>query len=116
MDLLKQAGVFAVLTLAVGLAPLVMAVAYVIRPTDSRLALMRPVSLAGLFSALTGGAIGFVNVLTGIATLPELTADGFRRIAVGAAESLVPMAVGFASLTAAWLLVAAGMGRTIGGR
>ena len=30
---------------------------------------------------------------------------------VGAAESLVPMFVGFASLTVAWLLVAVGMGR-----
>ena len=31
--------------------------------------------------------------------------------AIGAAESLVTLFVGFASLTAAWLLVAAGMGR-----
>jgi hypothetical protein len=116
MDLLRHASVFALLTLAVGLAPLGMAVAYVIRPSDSRLALMRPVSLAGLFSALTGGVLGFLHVLRGIGMTPELTADGYRRAAIGAAESLVPMFVGFAALTTAWLLVAAGMGRSTAGR
>lgn len=116
MELLRHTGMFALITLAVGFAPLVMALAYVIHPTDTRLALMRPLSLAGLFSALTGGAIGFVNVLTGIAMMPELTADGFRPMAAGAAESVVPMFVGFAALTAAWLLVAAGMGRSTAGR
>jgi hypothetical protein len=34
-----------------------------------------------------------------------------RQAAVGAAESLVPVFPGFACLTVAWLLVAAGMGR-----
>jgi hypothetical protein len=38
-------------------------------------------------------------------------ACAWRVIAVGSAESLVPALVGFASLTAAWLLVAVGMGR-----
>ncbi|HEV2985143.1 MAG TPA: hypothetical protein VGX46_12170 [Vicinamibacterales bacterium] len=41
----------------------------------------------------------------------ELTRESYRVIAVGAAESLVPVLVGFASLTMAWLLVAVGMGR-----
>ena len=41
----------------------------------------------------------------------ELTAETYRVMSVGAAESLVSMFVGFASLAAAWLLVAVGMGR-----
>lgn len=41
----------------------------------------------------------------------ELTEETYRVMAVGAAESLVPVFVGFASLTVAWLLVAVGMGR-----
>jgi hypothetical protein len=116
MELLRQAGLFALLTLVVGLAPLAMALAYVVRPTDHRLALMRPVSLAGLFGALTGGALGFLNVLRLIGMTPEFTADSYRRFATGASESLVPLFVGFAALTAAWLLVAAGMGRSVAGR
>jgi hypothetical protein len=34
----------------------------------------------------------------------------YRVMAIGAAESLVTMFVGFGCLTVAWLLVAAGMG------
>jgi hypothetical protein len=43
----------------------------------------------------------------------ELTGAWHQVASVGAAESLVALFVGFASLTGAWLLVAAGMGRRI---
>lgn len=111
MELLQHAGWFAKLTLLIGLAPLVMAVGYLIQPSDTRLALMRPLSLAGLFSALSGGSLGFLNVLRGMGMAPEFSADASRRFAVGASEALVPVFVAFAALTAAWLLVAAGMAR-----
>jgi hypothetical protein len=110
MNVLREASLFALLTLILGVVPLVMAVVYVIRPTERHLALMRPLSLAGLFAALTGGLLGFINVLRVVWTR-ELTADVYRVMAVGAAESLVTMFVGFASLTVAWLLVAVGMAR-----
>ena len=110
MSMLRQASLFALLTLIVGFVPLIMAVVYLIRPTERHLALMRPLSLAGLFAAIAGGVVGFMNVLALIWTR-ELTADTYRVMAVGAAESLVPVLVGFASLTVAWLLVAVGMGR-----
>jgi hypothetical protein len=101
---------FALLTLVVDFVPLVMAVVYVVRPTERHLALMRPLSLAGLFAAITGGVLGFINVLRFVWTR-ELTAETYRVMAIGAAESLVPMFVGFVCLTVAWLLVAVGMGR-----
>jgi hypothetical protein len=110
MGMLRQASLFALLTLILGFIPLVMAVVYVARPTERNLALMRPLSLAGLFAAMTGGVLGFINVL-GFVWTRELTAETYRLMAVGAAESLVSMFVGFASLTVAWLLVAVGMGR-----
>jgi hypothetical protein len=110
MGMLRQAGVFAVLTLILGFVPLIMALVYVIRPTTRHLALMRPLSLAGLFAAIAGGVLGFINVLRLVWTR-ELTAETYRVMAIGAAESLVPILVGFASLTVAWLLVAVGMGR-----
>jgi hypothetical protein len=71
---------------------------------------MRPLSLAGLFAAITGGVVGLINVLR-IMWTRDLTAETYRVMAVGAAESLVPVLVGFACLTVAWLLVAVGMGR-----
>jgi hypothetical protein len=108
--MLRQASLFALLTLILGLVPLVMAVVYAIRPTERHLALMRPLALAGLFAAIAGGVLGFINVLRFVWAC-ELTAETYRVMAIGAAESLVPVLVGFASLTLAWLLVAVGMGR-----
>jgi len=111
MDLLRHAGNFALLTLVIDLVPLVMAVVYVVRPTERALALMRPFSLAGLFAALSGGALGFLHVLRGIGATPEFTPAAYARIATGASEALVSTFVGFACLSAAWLLVAVGMSR-----
>jgi hypothetical protein len=110
MEMLREASIFARLTLLVGLLPLIMAAVYVSRPTERYLALMRPLSLAGLFAAVAGGVLGGINVLKVVWTR-ELTPENYRVMAVGAAESLVPVLVGFASLTFAWLLVAVGMSR-----
>jgi hypothetical protein len=105
-------GLFALLSLMLDFVPLIMAIAYVIRPTEQRLALMRPLSLVGLFSALAGGIVGLLNVLRGAATAQQgFTGETYRIMAIGAAESLVAVFVGFACLSAAWLLVAAGMAR-----
>ena len=114
MDFFRNASIFALLTLAVGIIPLIMAMVYVRRPTERHLALMRPLSLAALFAAIAGSVVGGMNVLT-LAWTRDLTAENYRVMAVGAAESLVPVAVGFASLTVAWLLVAVGMGRRAAG-
>ena len=111
MTVLRDASIFALLTLIVGLVPLVMGVIYVLRPTERNLALMRPLSLAALFASIAGLVLGCINVLSFMWTR-ELTAKTYSLMATGAAESLVPLLVGFASLTLAWLLVAVGMGRT----
>ena len=112
MEVLRHAGIFALLTLAIDLVPLAMAVVYAVRPTERHLALMRPFSLAGLFAALSGSTLGFLHVLHGIGVTPEFTAASYGRIATGASEALVSTFVGFASLSAAWLLVAVGMSRS----
>jgi len=110
MDMLRNASIFALLTLVIDFVPLVMAAVFVIRPTERHLALMRPLSLAGLFAALSGGVLGFINVLRYV-WAHELNAETYRVMTVGAAESMVTVFVGFACLTVAWLLVAIGMGR-----
>ena len=111
MQMLRNASLFALLTLLLDFVPLVMAVLYVIRPTERHLSLMRPLSLAGLFSGLAGGALGFINGLVGIGARRDSFVDVYRVVAIGAAESLVPTFLSFACLTVAWLLVAAGMAR-----
>jgi hypothetical protein len=110
MSMLRQASLFAILTLILGFVPVVMAVIYAIRPTERHLALMRPLSLAGLFGAIAGGVLGLINSLRFLFSR-DLTAESYRLLTIGAAESLVPMFVGFACFAVAWLLVAVGMGR-----
>ncbi len=110
MEMFRQAGLFAKLSLLLGLIPFVMGWVYLVRPTERHLALMRPLSLAGLFASLAGAVIGLINALSAVwRTGP--TTDVTRLMAVGTAEALVTLLVGFASLTVAWLLVAAGMSR-----
>ncbi len=113
MSMLRNASLFALLTLILGVVPLVMAVVYASRPTERNLALMRPLSLASLFAAIAGMLLGFINVLHLFWTRGA-TSETYRVMAIGAAESLVPVLVGFASLTVAWLVVAIGMGRRSG--
>ena len=113
MSMLHNASLFARLTLILGVVPLVMAVVYASRPTERNLALMRPLSLASLFAAIAGTLLGFINVLNLFWTRGA-TSETYRVMAIGAAESLVTVLVGFGCLTVAWLVVAIGMGRRSG--
>jgi hypothetical protein len=111
MEMWSQMGWFAKISLLIGVLPLVAGGMNVIRPTERRLALMRPISLAGLFAALAGAVVGFINALTALARASEFTPALVPRLAAGASESLVTVFFGFACLTVAWLLVAVGMQR-----
>ena len=108
MNVLAQASIMALLSMAVTLAPMVMGITYAIWPTEGRLALMRPLSLAGIFSGLTGFSVGVINVLAGLAS--TLTPDS-RLVYLGLSESLVTLFVSFGCLTVGWLCVAFGMRR-----
>lgn len=113
MEMLRQASNFALLTLTIDFVPLVVAILYVVRPTEHRLALMRPVSLAGIFSALSGTVVGVLNLLRGMAATGDPFVASRGTVYVnGLSEALIPVFVGFACLTVAWLLVAVGMSRS----
>ena len=111
MNVIRNASLFGLLSLALAFVPLVTAIVYAWRPTERHLALMRPLSLAGLFAAASGTMLGLINALMPFWRL-GFTTEAYTIVAIGAAESLVHLFVGFASLTAAWLLVAVGMSRT----
>lgn len=109
MTVLREAGIAALASMLVALFPVVAGMAYLVSPTESRLAMVRPISLAALFAGLAGLMIGFINVLKGIWSA-EAGID-WRIFAVGLAESLVPLTLAFGALTFAWLCVAIGMRR-----
>ena len=109
LEMLSQASLFALFSLFVGVLPLGFGVAYAIRPTDQRLALMRPISLASIFAGLSGSLSGAINVLRMVwITQPPVDTS---VVAVGSAEALVPMFVAFGSLTVAWLCCTVGLKR-----
>jgi hypothetical protein len=52
LQMLSQASLFALFSLVVSVLPLGFGAAYAIWPTEQRLALLRPVSVAGIFGGL----------------------------------------------------------------
>jgi hypothetical protein len=109
VEMLGNAGIVALLSMLVSIFPLGAGLAYLLWPSEHRLAMMRPVSLAGLFAALTGTVTGAINVLKMIWTTTGPVP--WPTVAVGAAEALVTLLLAFGSLTVAWLCVAAGFQR-----
>jgi hypothetical protein len=109
MGILTHAGVFALASMFMGLVPMGMGILYAASPNEQRLALMRPLSLAAIFAALSGTSLGVLHVLRGIGM--SRTATVSPAAAIGLAESLVPIFFGFGCLTVAWLCVALGLWR-----
>jgi hypothetical protein len=108
MELYRALPFFAKLTMAIAVLPFGLAVWYAIRPSELKLALMRPVSLACLFAAVAGVLGGWIAILAGTAATP----DGhipIPALALGIATSLTTGFVCFGFLAAAWLLVATGL-------
>jgi hypothetical protein len=86
-----------------------MGIVYAIWPNDQRLTLMRTLSLATVFAAVAGVAVGFINELRFISRSETVTFS--QQVASGVAESLVPLFFGFGCLTVAWLCVTLGLWR-----
>ena len=112
MELLKESSILGLLGLLVSLATVGMAAAYAVKPNERTLALMRPLSLAAIFGGLSSFVVGIASVLRGISATQALTADSWRLIASGAAETVIALFVAFGCLTIAWLLVTLGLWRT----
>ena len=106
-ELWVQLSVFAKLTMAVAIVAFALAAAYVFRPTEQKLVLMRPVSLAAIFATVSGLLGGWIGVLASIPATPDghLPMPSIYR---GIAESLTVGFVSFGLLAAAWMLVAVG--------
>jgi hypothetical protein len=107
--MLREASMVALLSLVVGVVPMVMGVLYAIRPSEARLALMRPLALASIFASLCGFLSGLVHILRTMAVSPEQSL--FGNVALGLSEALIPLFVGSGCLTVAWLCVALGLRR-----
>lgn len=110
MDLTRAGGI-AILGMVVGIAPLAVGVAYALRPSERRLALMRPLSLATIFAALCTLLAGLAATLRGIAAAGSWAAVSMPGVMHSLSESITPMFVAFGLLTVSWIAAAVGMRR-----
>lgn len=94
-----------------GVGVLGMAIAYVVRPTEQKLMLMRPLSLAAMFAAICSTSVGIATALRYAGAADPWSPKTASALLVGLSEALIPPFVAFAFLAVAWLLVAAGMRR-----
>jgi hypothetical protein len=109
LEVLANAGIMALASMFVPVLPLAMGIAYAIWPNEQRLTLMRTLSLASVFAAVAGVALGLTNELQFIGRSETVTFS--PMVATGLAESLVPLFFGFGCLTVAWLCVTIGLWR-----
>jgi hypothetical protein len=108
-QMFHEAGLMAKLSLLMAVVPLGAGIVYAIRPTEAKLALMRPLCLAGLFASICGSLAGVLNMLR-FAGASNLSMGASGPL-IGLSESLVPLFVGCGSLSVAWLCVALGLRR-----
>ena len=104
-----QLGLAAIAGLLVSAAPLAMATAFAMRPNERRLALMRPLTLAGIFAAVANTCLGFANSFVGFSRAAPNILPGVYY--ANFAETMVVPFVSFVLLSLAWLCVALGMRR-----
>ena len=93
-----------------GVGALGTAIAYAIRPTERKLMLMRPLSLASIFAAVCSFSVGVATALK-YAADKGITVESLNGMTAGLSESFIPPFVAFAFLSVAWLLVALGLRR-----
>jgi len=110
IELFGLMSLFAKLTMAVAIVAFGLAVAFVFRPTEQKLVLMRPVSLAVIFTTISGVLGGWCAVFASTAATPDghFPAASLYR---GISESLIVGFVSFGLLGAGWMLVAVGVVR-----
>jgi hypothetical protein len=88
-------------------APMILGWYFAFKPSERLLALMRPLTLAATFAAISNTTLAFVNTLAWISRRPESVP--IEIVSGQLAEALAIPFVSFGCLAAAWLGVAVGM-------
>ncbi len=87
-----------------GVGTLGTAIAYAVRPTERKLLLMRPLSLASIFAALCSFSVGAATAFKAAAD-GHLSAEAMTVMMAGLSESLIPLFAAFAFLAVSWVIV-----------
>lgn len=89
--------------------PLLAAVWFAFRPSERLLAIMRPLTLGAVFSALCTFTLAIANGSIAVSMMNGLDLAGVRLVGTVLCEGMAPVVASFACLTVAWLLVAIGI-------
>ncbi len=111
---IQEGGYSMWLILVLGLLCLGLAASFAFRPAERKLNILRPLSLATVFSILGAIAADLGVVMKRVPQLPEFTSNPDLRVVLytsGIGESMVPAILGFTILSVAWLLAAVGYRR-----
>lgn len=111
LTFIREGGFSMIPVILFGLTCLGLAVALAWRPSERKLALLRPMSLATIFMSLAGlasnlAAVGHNCALRpGIADQPDL----HKYVLLGVGESMAPVILGFSLLALSWMLSTIGL-------
>ena len=109
MNALYNASLFSLMGMIITAAPMVAGFAFALRPSAMRLALVRALTLVGVFVTCAILLLGGVNHLIYLARQSPAAPEPRGDIYMSGAEILVIPFIGFAFLTAAWIGVAIGL-------
>lgn len=82
---------------------------FAFRPSERLLALMRPLTLGAVFSALCNFVLAIANGFVAVSMMNGLDLPGVRVVGAVFMEGLAPVVASFATLAVAWFFVAIGM-------
>jgi hypothetical protein len=109
MEGVNQAGLVSTCSLIVSATPLMLGIAFALSPNERWLALMRPLSLAGIFAAVSNTCLGLATALPALAAVNTSDPQVIRLAAVQLSKVAVLPSAAFACLAIAWLSIAIGM-------
>ena len=109
MNPLANASLFALFGIVVTAMPMVAGFAFAVRPSAVRLAMVRALTLMGVFAAAANIFSGAINVLIGLSRQTVLTPEPPSQLYTAAAEVLVIPFVCLVFLALAWAGVAVGL-------
>ena len=109
MNPLYNASLFALFSILVNATPMVAGFAFALRPAATRLALVRALTLVGVFVTVANILSGSVNVLIYLGRQSRTAPDPADQVYMSIAEILVIPFIGFVFLALAWVGVAIGL-------
>ncbi len=106
-----DAGNASLLGLLICVVPMVFGAWFAMRPSERRLALIRPLTFMGTLSAVCNFVLALANGARAVSALTSLDLENIRRVGAVLSEGLRPVVASFGCLTVGWACVAIGMRR-----